>query len=285
MGQHCAGSSATQRTLPAGRATGAARYIGRVGALAVALGVGAAVASGAGIARADDPAGNDPGGNSGGVQSPAADSVAGDPTDSAAAGVTPPAGASHGVKLGKTGLVRLPQMLQNNSGGAHSSTVRRGARSDDTTGRCRGQGPRAAAQATRGLGPRPGARRNCRASSSLRRHRPDLTTRRRSRPLGHRCARPTQNTDGVATRVRAVVQDTVTALHQPSGTLVGKPLTDSAAALVHTDDSTLNRHDRRISRSHGCFHADISPLRHRRGRSRRWSRACSLRSASPHLPA
>ena len=260
MGQHCAVNSATQRTLPAGRATGAARHIGRVGALAVALGVGAAVASGAGIARADDPAGNDPGGNSAAVQSPPAHSPAGDPTDSATAGVTPPAGASHGVKLGKPGLLQLPRMLQNNSGGAHSSTVRRGAPPDDTTasaaaaGQLRtpaaaGDGGLAAAAKDLGRLPErlvasvralvpagivwPAAPTGGTARTSPR---GDAVADSRTRAPARR-----QNTDGVTTRVRALVQHTATALRQPSGALVDKPLADSAAALVHTDDSTLNR--------------------------------------------
>jgi VCBS repeat-containing protein len=253
MGQHRAVKSATQRTVPAG-ATGAARYIGRVGALAVALGVGAAVASGAGIARADDPAGNDPGGNSGGVQSPAADSPAGEPTDSATAGVTPPAGASHGVKLGKPALLRLPRMLQNNSGGAHSST-------DDTTAGAATAGqprtPAAAgdgglAAAAKDLGRLPE-----RLAASVHVLVPAgivgpaaptggtaRTSPRDDAVAGSGTGAPArrQNTDGVATRVRAVVQHTATALHQPSGVLVGKPLADSAAVLVHNDGSTLNRH-------------------------------------------
>ena len=253
MGQHCAVNSATQRTLPAGRATGAARYIGRVGALAVALGVGAAVASGAGIATgADDPAGNDPGGNSGGVQSPAADGPAGDLTDSATARVTLPAGASHSVKLGKRGFPRLPRMLQNNSGGAHSST-------DDTTAGAAAAGQprtpaaagdrgRAAAAKDPGLPERLEASIQVLLPAGIVGPAAPSGGTARSSPrdqavadsgTGARVRR--QNTDRVATRVRVLVQDTATALHQPSGAVVDKPLADSAAALVHTDDSTLNR--------------------------------------------
>jgi VCBS repeat-containing protein len=190
--------------------------------LAVALGVGAAVAaSGAGIARADGPAGNDPGGNSGAGQSPAADSPAGD-TDSAPAGVTTPAGAFHGVGLGKPGL---PRMQQNNRGGAHRNT----ARHDDTTANAApaGQPHTPAAAGDGGLAP---------AAKDLGR----LPKRRADSGTGAPARR--QNTDAVATRVRALVQDTATALHQPSGARVDKPLADSAAALVYTDDSTLNRH-------------------------------------------
>jgi VCBS repeat-containing protein len=260
MGQQCAVNSATQRTLLAGRATGAARYIGRVGALAVALGVGAAVASGAGIARADDPVGNDPGGNSAGVQSPAAHSPAGDPTDSVTAGVTPPAGAPHGVKLGKPGLLRLPRMLQSNSGGAHRSSVRRGARSADTTSGAAAAGePRTpAAAGDDGLAAAamdPG-RLPERLEASIQALLPtgivgptapaDGTAR--TSPRDHAVADSgtdaparRQNTDRVATRVRVLVQDTATALHQPSRALVDTPPAHSAAALVHTDGSTLNR--------------------------------------------
>jgi VCBS repeat-containing protein len=165
------------------------------------------------------------------------------------------------VKLGKPGLLPLPRMLQNNSGGAHSSTVRRGAPSDDATASAAAAGqprtPAAAgdgglAAAAKDLGRLPE-----RLVASVHALVPAgigwpaaptggtaRTSPRDDAVADSRTSAPArrQNTDGVTTRVRALVQHTATALHQPSGALVDKPLADSAAALVHTDDSTLNRH-------------------------------------------
>ncbi|WP_319451156.1 MULTISPECIES: hypothetical protein [unclassified Mycobacterium] len=54
MGRHSASYIAGQQALSTGTAAGgAARYVGRVGGLALALGIGAAVAGGAGLAHAD----------------------------------------------------------------------------------------------------------------------------------------------------------------------------------------------------------------------------------------
>ena len=54
MGRHSASYIAAQQAPLGGPATGsAARYVGRVGGLALALGLGAAVAGGAGLAHAD----------------------------------------------------------------------------------------------------------------------------------------------------------------------------------------------------------------------------------------
>jgi VCBS repeat-containing protein len=164
------------------------------------------------------------------------------------------------VKFGKPGLPRLPRLQQNNNRGAQSSTVRRGARPDDTTAAAAvqprtpaaaGDGGLAAAAKDRGRLPErlaasvhalvpagivgPAAPSGGTARTSPRDDAvADSGTGAPARP---------QNTDGVATRLRALVQDTATTtLHQPSGALVDKPLADSVAALVHTDDSTLNRH-------------------------------------------
>jgi hypothetical protein len=57
MGRHSASYIAAQQGLSTGPATlGAAKYVGRVGALALAMGVGAAVVGGAGLANATDGA-------------------------------------------------------------------------------------------------------------------------------------------------------------------------------------------------------------------------------------
>ena len=54
MGRHSASGSRARHGLPAEpTAAGAAMFVGRVGAMALALGVGAAIAGGAGIANAD----------------------------------------------------------------------------------------------------------------------------------------------------------------------------------------------------------------------------------------
>ncbi len=139
MGQHRA--VATQRTLLAG--PGSAKFIGRVGGLAVALGVGAAVAGGAGIASADDSPGGDPGGTSGGVHSPAADGPASTGAEGAAS-----TGSSHGAKVATPRAQRLPRTPPHTgtrhhprsrhdddgaTGGAHRDTLRRGVQHDDTT--------------------------------------------------------------------------------------------------------------------------------------------------------
>ena len=62
MGRHSASYIAAHQALSTGTtAVGAARYVGRVGGLALALGLGAAVAGGAGLAHADGTADTKPG--------------------------------------------------------------------------------------------------------------------------------------------------------------------------------------------------------------------------------
>src|SRR5690349_201568 len=125
--EHRTDSSPARPAVFTGWSAGAARYIGRVGAMAVALGIGAAVANGTGIAAADGSATNDPGGSSGEVHSPTAKTPA---SESTTAGVTTAASASGGVRLGKRGSprsTRSPRMQLNSSGGARSSSPRGGA--------------------------------------------------------------------------------------------------------------------------------------------------------------
>jgi hypothetical protein len=67
MGRHSASYIAEQQALSTGpSAGGAARYVGSVGGLALALGLGAAVAGGAGLAHADGTADAKPGPTAGG---------------------------------------------------------------------------------------------------------------------------------------------------------------------------------------------------------------------------
>lgn len=107
MGRHSASYIAAQRGLPA-RHGGAARYVGRVGALALALGIGAAVTGGTGVANADEttgdsgPAASESSGGPGGtatdtatVESPAAESKTSAAPETG--GPTPPE-----MKLGET---------------------------------------------------------------------------------------------------------------------------------------------------------------------------------------
>ena len=62
MGRHSASYIAARHTPSSGTTTaGAAKYVGRVGAFALALGVGAAVAGGTGLAHAEDTTDNRPG--------------------------------------------------------------------------------------------------------------------------------------------------------------------------------------------------------------------------------
>ncbi|MCP9270848.1 Ig-like domain-containing protein [Mycolicibacterium arenosum] len=101
------------------RSGGAARYIGRIGALAVALGVGAAVAAGqgAGVARADD--GSDSSASGASSESSSADSptAASDPDPTATA-----TGTSDSAPTGGTSSApSVPEMNVSSSGGAHTS--------------------------------------------------------------------------------------------------------------------------------------------------------------------
>jgi hypothetical protein len=121
MGRHSAATThwtlATARVATSG---GAARYVGRVGALAVALGVGAAVAGGGGIASADDTTHDSPSDTRSAQSSP-------DPGPSADdASVKDP--QSHGSRNRMPGAVRaalrVPRMVLGANGGARSSTPR-----------------------------------------------------------------------------------------------------------------------------------------------------------------
>ncbi|TPG28200.1 hypothetical protein EAH80_28205 [Mycobacterium hodleri] len=85
-------------------AVGSAKYIGRVGALALALGVGAAVAGGAGVANAEGSADNGTAGSAGAVSSAAPDADKGVTADVATDG-------SPGVKSRKPGLLGVPKMV------------------------------------------------------------------------------------------------------------------------------------------------------------------------------
>ena len=101
------------------RSGGAARYIGRIGALAVALGVGAAVAAGqgAGVARADD--GSDSSASGASSESSSADS----PTAASDSPSTAPdSGTSDSAPTGGTSSApSVPEMNVSSSGGAHTS--------------------------------------------------------------------------------------------------------------------------------------------------------------------
>jgi hypothetical protein len=112
MGRHSASYLAVQQRLSAGpTAAGAATYVGRVGSLALALGIGAAVAGGAGIANAEGPADNSPDGSA--AQS-SQDSTTGDGTAKGPATVESPTARSHGVKTRKSGLFDVPKMKLHN---------------------------------------------------------------------------------------------------------------------------------------------------------------------------
>jgi hypothetical protein len=122
MGRHSASYIAAQQTPPARPAAGgAARYVGRVGALAFAMGVGAAVIGGAGLANAEGTSdGSAKDGASAGAASSAAapsgdtgvPSPAGPTSD---AGTTPdadaPTAAATGVKTRKPSLLDVPKMV------------------------------------------------------------------------------------------------------------------------------------------------------------------------------
>ncbi|MDT5150212.1 MAG: hypothetical protein QOI01_1945 [Mycobacterium sp.] len=125
MGRHSAATThwtlATARVATSG---GAARYVGRVGALAVALGVGAAVAGGGGIARADDTTHDSPG-DTHSVQSSPDTNVTAGPSDTV--GKDP---QSHGSPSWTPGVrkaaLRVPRMVLGANGGARTTTPRPG---------------------------------------------------------------------------------------------------------------------------------------------------------------
>jgi VCBS repeat-containing protein len=102
---------------------GYANYIGRVGALAVALGVGVAVATGhgLGLASADETAPPSPDTSSDGSPSdPPSNTPSPDPTNDP---TTPPTTltASSGSASGSTHSPTPPEMIYDNTGGAHTS--------------------------------------------------------------------------------------------------------------------------------------------------------------------
>ncbi len=104
-----------------GISPGYARYIGRIGALAVALGIGAAITAGAGAAFAD-PSEADESSTSDNGPSPAdtPDPVSPESDDSAA---TDAAGSSGSTTRTKIGADKVPDMQVDSSGGALTSTL------------------------------------------------------------------------------------------------------------------------------------------------------------------
>jgi VCBS repeat-containing protein len=98
MGQHRGLEQAAWRMVPPAQSVGgAAKYVGRVGALALALGIGAWVAGGAGIAYADDgTGGSDRGSNA----------------------------ASTATSAGPAKTPRIPRAVAKSNSGAHTGAVR-----------------------------------------------------------------------------------------------------------------------------------------------------------------
>jgi len=108
MGRHSASCIAAQQGLPtAPTAAGAAKHVGRVGALALAMGVGAAVAGGAGLAYAEGSTCNGASGGAGSQSSPNPDAGEGGPAEASADG-------SSGAKTRKPGPLSMPKMLVGN---------------------------------------------------------------------------------------------------------------------------------------------------------------------------
>lgn len=135
MGRHSASYLAARDGRPTSSpSTGAARYVGRVGALAVAMGVGAAVVAGAGVANAEDgpdKAAADPGGAPAAAGPAAADdTTTGDTlTDSGAK-----TGPSVGTHTRKPGFPNVPKMaLGSGRGPAEHAGQRPGQRADEQT--------------------------------------------------------------------------------------------------------------------------------------------------------
>lgn len=249
MGQHSAVNSSTHRTLLTGQAAGAANYVGRVGALAVALGIGAAVAGG-GTASADDSTGSDPGGTSGAKQSTTADNSTGESTDTDTAG-----GSSDGVKLTKPRSPRL-QRLHLGDGG-RGPAARRAARSDDTNHSTATVG-RTSDEATKsGQAAEAGDRApfSERLSTAIRALVPAELPRPADPPGANtpasergggavdsrtRASARQQHTTTLSDRVRTVVQDSV-AVERAGRTSVDGPTAPGPAASVPTVARTLQR--------------------------------------------
>jgi hypothetical protein len=104
MGRHSASYIAEQQALSTGTTAGsAARYVGRVGGLALALGLGAAIAGGAGLAHADGTADANPGPTAGG------DTPGGTPND---------VDSSTKTKKPKLGLFNAPKVTLGSGGTA-----------------------------------------------------------------------------------------------------------------------------------------------------------------------
>lgn len=251
MGQHSAVNAATHRTLLTGQAAGAANYVGRVGALAVALGIGAAVAGG-GTASADDSTGSDPGGTSGAKQSTAADNSA-DESDGAKAG-----GSSDGVKLTKPRSPRL-QRLHLGDGGRGTAAARRAARSEDastrtaTVGRTGTSGEAARSEQAAEAGGR--APFSERLSTAIRALVPAELPRpadpsgastpaseRGGTAVDSRTRAPArqQNTTTLSDRVRTVVQDSVT-VERAGGTSVDAPPAPGPTASISAAGLSVQR--------------------------------------------
>lgn len=111
MGRHSASYLAALSARPA--TTSAARYIGRVGALALAMGVGAAMSGGAGLAHADGTTDNDTADGTPAHSSPEPTSTAAGPTETATNG-------SSGAEAEKPTTPTVPKM-QGLSGGVKTA--------------------------------------------------------------------------------------------------------------------------------------------------------------------
>jgi len=108
MGRHSVSHIAAQQGLSSrSTAVGAAKYVGRVGALALAMGVGAALSGGAGLANADGATDNGPtsGGGDGVQASPELTAGTGEQS-----GVDSSPNGSAGVKARKPTLLTPPKM-------------------------------------------------------------------------------------------------------------------------------------------------------------------------------
>ena len=115
MGRHSVSHIAAQQGLSSrSTAVGAAKYVGRVGALALAMGVGAALAGGAGLANADGTTDNGPssGGGDGVQASPGLTAGTGEQP-----GVDSSPNGSAGVKTRKPSLLTPPKMELGSGGG------------------------------------------------------------------------------------------------------------------------------------------------------------------------
>ena len=212
MGRHSASYIAAQQALSTGPTVArAAKYVGRVGALALAMGVGAAVAGGAGVAHADGTTDGGPGGGDPTQSSPDPAATTGGPAASSTDG-------SSGVTTRTPNVLSVPKML-GLSGEAPTVPPHTADVYPDSLPGLISRIPNQLA-AVFGNGRVPGANSPTHVQPA-----PESSPQESNRPSGRPAikARPTSPDDPVATFVRAATDQLSTALRGGSRQLGAVP--------------------------------------------------------------